>query len=131
MIAILADYNIVGQARSLWRVVLAEGWHELSALRFVEFADVGLAPTSSDRIVWRFAQANNMLLLTGNRNMADEDSLEATIRQENEPESLPVITIANIDRMDERVYCQRCAARLAEIASEIDIYKGIGRLFIP
>jgi hypothetical protein len=131
MITILADHDIEGQARALWRVVLAEGWQELTPLKYVEFADVGLSPINSDRVVWRFAQANNMLLLTNNRNMADADSLEATIREENHPASLPVMTIASVDRMAEHGYCQRCAGRLAEIVSEIDKYKVIGRLFIP
>jgi hypothetical protein len=34
-----------------------------------------------------------MILLTGNRNLKDPDSLEQTIREENTPFSLPVITI--------------------------------------
>jgi predicted nuclease of predicted toxin-antitoxin system len=42
----------------------------------VRLADVGLPDNSTDREVWRFAQANQMLLLTNNRNMEGVDTLE-------------------------------------------------------
>jgi len=72
-----------------------------------------------------------MLLLTGNRNMTDEDSLQQTLRDENRPDSIPVITIANVNRVRERNYREECANRLAEICSDVEIYLGTGRLFIP
>ena len=72
-----------------------------------------------------------MLLLTANRNMFGEDSLQQTIRDENRPESNPVITIANVNRVRERNYREECATRLAEICSDVDSYLGTGRLFIP
>jgi hypothetical protein len=131
MIAILADHNIEGQARILWGVVLAEGWHELAAMRFVEFADVGLPHETPDRMVWRFAQSNNMVLLTANRKMRGEDSLQRTIREENHSAALPVVTIARLDRIVEPAYRGRCAARLAEVVADIESYKGIGRVYIP
>jgi hypothetical protein len=56
---------------------------------------------SSDRVVWRTAQAQGMVLLTHNRNMKGEDSLEQTIREDNSPTSLPVVTIGRIDRLRE------------------------------
>jgi len=31
---------------------------------------------SSDRLVWRYAQDHQMMILTANRNMKGEDSLE-------------------------------------------------------
>ncbi len=31
---------------------------------------------ASDRLVWRYAQENQMMILTANRNMKGEDSLE-------------------------------------------------------
>ena len=72
-----------------------------------------------------------MLLLTANRNMIGEDSLQQTIRDENRPESNPVITIANVNRVRERNYREECATRLAEICSDVESYLGTGRLFIP
>ena len=38
-------------------------------------------------------------MITGNRNDDGPDSLEATTRNENQPESLPVITIGDADRV--------------------------------
>ncbi len=65
---------------------------------------MGLPFDSSDREVWHFIQANKMILLTNNRNMDGEDSLEQTLRDENTVTSLPVLTIANADRLSERIY---------------------------
>jgi hypothetical protein len=92
---------------------------------------VDLPVDSSDRTDWRFAQTQQMVLLTGNRNMRCLDSLEQTIRDENTATSLPVITIASIDRLEERLYRERCAERLAGIAVDLNNLLGSGRLFIP
>jgi hypothetical protein len=56
-----------------------------------------------------------MLLLTANRRMQGEQTLEHTIREENTPTSFPVLTIGNADRMLEKAYRERCAIRLIEI----------------
>jgi hypothetical protein len=56
--------------------VETEGWLELIPLQLVRFRDVGLHKRSSDRVVWRFAQQNQMLLLTTNRNMEGANSLQ-------------------------------------------------------
>ncbi len=77
------------------------------------------------------AQAHYLLLLTANRNMQGGDSLEQTIREENQETSLPVITISNVERMVEATYRAQCTARLAEIVIYLDNYLGSGRLFIP
>jgi hypothetical protein len=72
-----------------------------------------------------------MVLLTGNRSMKGDDSLEQTLREENTPEALPVITIAGLARLDERGYRERCSLRLLEIMLDIDQYRGTRRVFIP
>jgi hypothetical protein len=131
MIVILADHDIEGYARVLWSVIQAEGFHEMTPIGFATFPDAGLSATNTDRMVWRFAQAREMLLLTNNRNMKGDDSLEETIRQENHSSALPVITIGSIDRIKEPDYRLRCATRIMEIATEIENYKGTGRIFIP
>jgi len=92
---------------------------------------VKLSIESSDRLVWCFAQENKMIVLTANRSMKGKDSLEEVIRNENKLDSLPVITLGSIDRMEERSYRERCAARLIEIAIDIENSMGIGRIFIP
>ncbi len=131
MNTILVDQDIEGQVLILWGSLAAEGWLELCSLQLVTFARVGLPVDSSDRTVWRFAQTHGMMLLTHNRNMNDEDSLEHTIREENTPTSLPVITIGRVERLRERSYRERCVVRLVEIGLEIEQYLGTGRIFIP
>ena len=115
----------------LWGVISAEGWLELIPLELVTFNHIGLADDTSDREVWRFAQENEMILLTANRRMQGKDNLEQTIREENTLTSLPVLTIGNADRVAERPYRDRCAARIVEIALDLRNYLGTGRLFIP
>jgi hypothetical protein len=128
---VLADHNLEGQALLLWGTLAAEGWLQLLLLRLVTFPEVGLAYDASDRKVWRFAQDRQMVLLTGNRSMKGPESLEQTIREESTSESLPVLTIADVKRLDERIYRERCSIRLIEIMSDIDHYRGAGRLFLP
>ena len=113
------------------RYIGAAGWLELVPLRLLRFAEVELANTSTDREVWRFAQANQMYLLTDNRNMEGSDSLEQTIRDENMETSLPVLTIGRVDRMTEQSYRDACAIRLLDIVLYPEDYVGAGRLFIP
>lgn len=127
----LIDYNLTGDSVLFWGTLAAEGWIDILSIRFFTFKQAGLATDSSDRIVWQFAQANQMILITANRNMKGTDSLEQTIREENTDTSLPIITIGNPDKFDERIYREKCAARLVEIILDIENYMGAGRIFIP
>jgi predicted nuclease of predicted toxin-antitoxin system len=127
----LIDYNLTGDAVLFLGTLSAEGWLDLLPIRFLTFQDVGLPMDSSDRVVWQFAQTNQMILITANRNMKGGDSLEQTMREENTPNSLPILTIANPDRFDESSYRQRCVTRLIEILFDLENYMGVGRIFIP
>lgn len=100
-------------------------------IRFAGFEEVGLLENSSDRLLWQVAQANQMIILTANRNMKGADSLEQVIREDNTFRSLPVVTIGNKERIDEQKYRERCAACLVEILLDIDRYMGVGRIYIP
>ena len=131
MITLLVDHNIEGQAMLLWGMLSSEGWTELIPLKLVTFAQVGLSYNLNDREVWRFAQESNMILLTANRRMKEQDSLEQTIREENSAASLPVITIGNVSRMTEKSYRERCARQLIEILIDLKNCFGTGRIFIP
>ena len=86
---------------------------------------------ASDGLVGFYAQENEMMILTANRNMKGDDSLEQVMREENTADSFPVLTIADIDRFDEFDYRERCVERLVEIVLDVDNYMGAGRLFIP
>ena len=109
-----------------------QGWLNLVSICFVNFAEIGLSIKSSDRFVWRFAQENEMILLTANRSMKGEDSLEQVMREENTLNSLPVLTIGNADRiLNDLVYRDLCVERLVDIVLDIDDYRGAMRIFIP
>jgi hypothetical protein len=95
------------------------------------FDEAELAVDSSDRIVWRFAQDNQMILLTANHRMKGIDSLEQIIREENTSTSLPVLTIGTLDRFSDREYRAQCAVRLVDILLDLENYRGVGRIFIP
>jgi uncharacterized protein with PIN domain len=127
----LVDYNLRGQAALLWGTIAAEGWLELMPIRFVGFEEVGLLQDSSDRLVWKVAQSSQMIILTANRNMKGDDSLEQVIREDNTTTSIPVVTIGNKERLDEQSYRERCASRLVEILFDIENYMGVGRIYVP
>lgn len=127
----LVDYNLDGYALIFIGILTKLGWLELLSIRFVTFREAGLSMDSSDRLVWHYAQAHQMMILTANRNMKGEDSLEQVMLDENTENSLPVVTLASLDRFSEVDYRERCVERLIEIVIDIDQYKGVGRLFIP
>ena len=97
------------------------------------FRHVGLQDKAKDEAVWRFCQEREYILLTGNRTTTDkEKSLERVIRRLVTPDSLPVITIGNLDRvLPDPAYRIRCAERLAEIVYDLDNFRGTMRIFIP
>jgi hypothetical protein len=128
----LIDHNFEGHAEILLGNIASQGWLELLPIRFVTFKEMNLSIASSDRIVWQLAQANQMILLTANRSMKGEDSLEQVLREENEVDSFPVITIGDADRfLADRVYRNRCVDHILEIVLDIEIWMGVGRLFVP
>ena len=128
---VLVDHNLDGYIVLLQGALASEGWLDLLAISFMLLEEAGLAIDSSDRVVWQYAQMNQMILLTANRRMKGEESLEQTIREENTPTSLPVVTIGSVGRLSNREYRERCAARLAEIIMYPENSMGVGRIFIP
>ena len=77
-------------------------------------------------------QREHGVLVTANRNDAGPESLEATIQQQNTPQSLPVFTLANDQRvLRDRQYAEKVADRLIEALSDIDSYRGTGRIYLP
>jgi hypothetical protein len=128
----LVDHNLEGHALILSGSIANLGWLELLPIRFTTFEEVALSITSDDRVVWRFAQVNQMILLTANRSMKGRNSLEQVMREENTSTSLPVVTIGNADRiLSDPDYRNRCVDRLIEIVLDIDDYRGSRRIFIP
>jgi hypothetical protein len=135
VLGILADVNAIGQVEYLVQQMQAESWADFwKALGLVHkrFAEVGLAPTSSDLQIWRTCQAQQLILITDNRNQDAPDSLEATIRAFNTPESLPIVTIGDLDKFSSsRDYFDQALETLYDYLLRIDSLRGTGRLFIP
>ena len=128
----LIDHNLKGHALVLFGAIASQGQLDILPIQFVNFAEVDLAVDSNDRVVWRLAQEKQMILLTANRSMKGKNSLEQVIRGESTPNSLPVFTIANADRLLNDVdYRGRCVESLIEITLDIDSYLGAKRIFIP
>jgi hypothetical protein len=53
----------------------------------VFFNELDLPTDSNDRLVWQLSQKNRMILMTANRNMKGEDSLEQVLREDNTSDS--------------------------------------------
>jgi hypothetical protein len=135
MRGLLADISVQGQVEVLRLILESEGWRDFwqpLGLQVWFFADVGLHPQASDAVVWRPCQQQALVLVTGNRNADGPDSLEETIRRENQPGSLPVFTLADIEAVrHSRMYAERVVERALDYLMEIDAVRGAGRLYLP
>ena len=135
MKGLIADANIQGQVDYLVQRMHAEAWAEFwQALGLVlrRFEDVGLSASATDLEVWNVCQAEHLILITDNRNLDSEDSLEATIRRSNTSESLPVFTIADINEFrTNSSYVERAVEALYDYLLRIDEVRGTGRLYLP
>ncbi len=131
----LADIHVRGPVEDLVREMQSEPWAEFwkyLGLALFHFDAVGLTPTSTDLEIWQRCQAEQLALITNNRNEDSPDSLEATIRQHNTPDSLPIFTIGNLDSFRlSRAYAERVLKRLYEYLLDIESVRGTGRLFLP
>jgi hypothetical protein len=135
MPAIMADHDIEGQTQVLLRLLTSaawsEVWHEL-AVRVESFASLGLPEDTADAALWQSCQTQQIILITGNRNKAGPDALEAVIERNNTPTSLPVLTIGTPPRvLSSREYAERVATRLLEVLLDVEQYRGTGRLYLP
>jgi hypothetical protein len=135
MRGVLADINMVAQGRAIVSIWTSDTWRELWSelgLTVETFASLGLPFDAPDTLIWRACQRESVVLITDNRNDDGPDSLEATIRNENQLDSLPVITIADTDRiLRDRLYAERVAERLLDYLMRIDEVRGTGRLYVP
>ena len=134
MKGLIADANIQGQVEYLVQRMQADAWADFwQALGLVlrRFEDVGLSASATDLEVWNVCQAEQLILITDNRNLDSEDSLEATIRRNNTPESLPIFTIADMNEFrTNNVYVERVVEALYDYLLRIDEIRGTGRLYL-
>ena len=135
MWGIVPDANCEGHFRVLLRLLHNESrrefWHFLN-LAILTFEELGLAADASDREVWERCQQREVVLITANRTADGSDSLEAVIQMSNTPESLPVVTLANLERIRrDRSYANQVADRLLDYLFDIESFRGVGRVFVP
>ena len=96
------------------------------------FEDIGLSGSSTDLEVWNVCQAEQLIVITDNRNLDSEDSLEATIRRNSSPASLPVFTIADMNQFRiNSSYVERVVEALYDYLLRIDDVRGAGKLYLP
>jgi hypothetical protein len=132
---LVADANIQGHVEHLVERMQSADWADLwhgLGLVLRRFEDIGLSASSSDHEVWNACQAEESILITDNRNLDSEDSLEATIRRSNTPESLPVFTIGDVDEFrTNSAYAERVVEAVFDYVMRIDDVRGSGRLYLP
>ena len=132
---LVSDNDVRGQFEILIRICTSPAWQDIwqgIGLRVFTLENLGLAADSPDSEIWHACQEQGLVLVTGNRNAESPYSLENSIRTENKPESLPVLTLADPFAVEhDRRYAQWVAARLMEILFDIDNYRGSGRLYLP
>jgi hypothetical protein len=133
--AILSDANIRGHVMALVAILESEDWRDLWRplnLPLLAFRDLGLEQDVSDAVLWDVCQREQVVLITANRNANAPDSLEATLRARNTAESLPVLTLADPQRvLRSRAYAERATARMLDYLMNIDRVRGAGRLYLP
>jgi hypothetical protein len=131
----VGDANIQGQVEYLVQRMQAHPWAEYwQALGLVlrHFEEIGLSGASTDFEVWNVCQAEQLILITDNRNLDSEDSLEATIRRSSTSGSLPVFTIADINEFrTDNAYVERVIEALFDYLLQIEELRGTGRLYLP
>jgi hypothetical protein len=93
---------------------------------------LGLPDDAPDSEVWELCQREQLVLVTANRNAEGDDSLEATMRARNTPDSLPVLTVADARRVrSSKEYAEQVAVRMLDYLMGIDRVRGTGRLYLP
>lgn len=132
---IMADNDVVGHVRNLVQICQSPPWDEFwreTECELLTFADLGLTEDAVDSQIWRACQEDEVVLITGNRNAEGPESLEVTIRQHNDERCLPVLTLADPDRIiRDRPYTEMVVERLLGILFDLKNLRGTGRLYLP
>ena len=135
MPTILSDHNIEGHLSVLARFWTSDEWMPLwrsLGCTLESLSSLGLSDAIPDSELWKLCQERGMILITANRNAEGEESLEATMRRLCQADSLPVLTIANADRvLTDRQYAEEVALKVFDVILELDRVRGTRRLFIP
>jgi hypothetical protein len=131
----MADHDVEGHVQLLLRLLMSDEWHPLwteMGYTVVSFDSLGIPANTPDVELWQLCQARQIVLITGNRNKDGPRSLEATIQQHNTASSLPVLTIAEPNRiLTSPEYAHRVVERLLEYLVDVENLRGTGRLYLP
>ena len=115
MPSVMADHDVEGQVRILLWVLVSDEWREFwleLGYQIESFESLEIAVNTADDDLWRLCQECDIVLITGNRNREGAASLEATIERLGRPESLPVLTIGEPNRIfSSREYAHQAAER--------------------
>ena len=137
MNGLLFDINIQGYsahfAHSFTALDLLDFW-TVADLSVRTVADLGYPREVRDRVIWNRCQADGLVLVTENRTADDADSLQATIADSLTPDSLPVLTLANVQRFrTDRRYALIVADTFLTTVTDTlaGLNRGVGRLFLP
>lgn len=120
MISVMLDNDIAGHRDLFDGTLHNTGWDGYRLVEFVTMDEAGIVSDAPDSEVWRFCQQRRLLLLTANRNLDDESSLERTLREDNTSESLPIITVSAPQRIVEPEYRERCMHALVGIVLDLE-----------
>lgn len=135
MLGMVPDNDIQGHSRLLLRHLNSESWRDLwhpLDITIRSFASLGLLRTATDRLIWRICQQQQVILVTGNRNNDGPDSLTATIGDSNTPQSLPVLTLANMAKIrHSKPYAELVAEKMLDTLLNLDNARGAGRIWLP
>jgi len=132
---ILADVHMGSFIAALFREMQLgdwiDFWNEVGPV-LVQFEDFGLTPSSTDLEIWQRCQEEQLILITNNRNQDSEDSLQMAIRDHNTPDSLPVFTKGDLNRLRKsKKYAAEVIEQLYDYLLDIDRVRGAGRLSLP
>jgi hypothetical protein len=132
---ILSDHDVQGHVSRLMDMCQMppwiDLWRELECV-LCTFEEFDLSEDATDATIWQTCQDQDILMITGNRNAEGPELLEMTIRQRNTPNCLPVLTLADPDRIQrDRQYAAAVVERLFDILIDPGALRGTGRLYLP
>jgi len=135
MLRIMSDNDVRGLVERLVDICQTPPWEDFWRdldCTLCTFEDFQLPAHAADSTVWQTCQANEVILITANRNEDGADSLGSTIQNRTRPDCLPVLTLADADRVaHDREHVKAVVERLLVILGDIDDYRGTGRLYLP
>ncbi|MBC8873137.1 MAG: ACP S-malonyltransferase [Planctomycetes bacterium] len=132
---IMADHNAEGHLDALLNIWTSSAWNEVwrdASCDVESFQRLGIRHDTRDDELWRLCQQEGIILITGNRNAEGDDSLEVTIVNHRDEDSLPVLTIGDPTRLlKDRAYAARVAEQILEYVLDLENLRGVGRLYVP